>query len=357
MRRTEVETDQLASRSRNLDGDVPVSHLRHNRESPVPVDDVYYVYHDLQNHINTPEIVPQTSNLLREDQQSKLPMSSAVENREPKSEKPVTSEFACSGEPYFGENRSKNPSKFDSKFRDYVSDACQAESAHRAYTTGSYRGWPNLSSSTYAQKSKSLQSSENIQVRSAGTPFSSTAASSKTSSLDTAVYISKHYRHPAEPNHANSVADGPARVSSVPLRSRSLSSKLEADLHKGTSILNNAKRLLSTSPLHNVTKPILTGAYRHQHSDIKALPEYKPRYFEHKSYPRASGYVHSESSKSDMSVESFLPLPLKLQNHQCLLSNESPRAATKTNNELVSGRTSEQRHHHHSSGTSEVSQC
>ena len=347
LRRTDELTDDVAVRQLNDSGRVRASR---QQSSPTPLSNVRYVPHNLKNHISTPEIIPKRSSSSWEERNPKLRFSI----QHCVGDEKATSYAARSTwpeDPCAGDTGSIGTSKFDNKFRDYVSDACQAESAHKVHT--SHRNWPNLPSSSFAQKSKSLLSSENIQVHSVGTQSAKTS-SSKSSSLDTAVYVADHFKHPAEINSVRSdlMNQDAFRLSSAN-NERTLDSKVEPNLSRGNSVVNNAKRLLSSSPLHNYKKPasksLLHDARYTSHLDSRLLPEYRSGCLDHKRLGLEAGYVRSESSKSDMSIESFLPLPPKLKNHQCLLLSDSPTCKS----DLPAAHTVDQSSHR-GSRTSEV---
>lgn len=237
---------------------------------------------------------------------------------------------AWSGEPSSFANSKKESSRFDSKFRDFVSDACQAESTHKAHST-SYGKWLNLPPNPTAQKSKSLQSSENIQVHSVSAASCSVlTSSSNNSSFNTAVHVPGYHR----PSNETSKS----KVTYVPNTSKPHvngfdHSRVQLELNKSNSVLSNAKRLLSSSPLHTAHNS-LAALQGSSYPAVKTLPEYVPKCPDQRRFPPELGYVPSESSKSDFSAESFLPLPTKLLNHQCLLSlNESPRTQVDGSNQ------------------------
>ena len=340
LRRTDKLRDDVAFRNRDYRVCI---HERVKRESPIPLSDVRYVAHNLQNHISTPEIVPHKPRSSWEERHQKLRFSEPRCSRE---EERRTNHSPCqvwSNEPVPEDIRPSETSKFDSKFRDYVSDACQAESTHKVHT--SHRNWPSLPTS-YTQKTKSLLSSEYIQVHSVGTP-STMASISKSSSLDTAVYLPEPYNHHNGTNGARTSYLSDSLRLSAAQNERNIDSKLESSINRGNFVLNNAKRLLSSSPLHSYTKPVSTLS---SHLSSRPLPEYKPKYVDHKRLALEHGYVRSESSKSDMSVESFLPLPPKLHNHQCLPLNENPTHKS----DLLAPRAPDQTSHR-GSRTTEVS--
>ena len=273
--------------------------------SPTPIKDVRYIPHDLRSEINTPEIVAHSSHLRFDDSRNKD--SKRFINGRP-SVPANSSHHAVCSEPCRTRN-SLEPSKFESKFRDFVSDACQAESTHKAHSSA-YGSWPNLLPSSLNHRAKSLLSSENIQVRSVDT------RSSSGKSVDTAVYVPEVVHSSGILPIALSEASDTVKITSLPDEFRTPEPNT-----KGSLILTKARRLLSASPLQTSTS---SGCHLSSaHAEVPYLSEYKPRYQSYRRTGTEKGYVCSESSKSDFSIESFLPLPRSLYNQHHLLSNRN----------------------------------
>ena len=300
---------------------------QNSASNPTPISKLRFVPQDLQSEINTPEIVFQKSKLIPNQISCSSSCSHLANLNYPSNlptalNKPSTySRHAWCVEPFANPNPRcvDEPSPFDSKFRDFVSDACQAESTHKAHSAASCKS-SILPLNSTTQKSKSLLSSENIQVHSVSTR---TSSSNNSSSLNTAVQP-VYYQSSNELRGPNVATQPLSYLKSTLFEKHNNGDhfRRESELDKSTVVLDNAKRLLSCSPLQkkhgssSTSQEVFVSSF----PLAKPLPEYVPHRSDRRCPTRERGYLPSESSKSDVSAESFLPLPTKLINQQCLLS-------------------------------------
>ncbi|XP_076817413.1 uncharacterized protein LOC143462960 isoform X2 [Clavelina lepadiformis] len=236
---------------------------RNQHDVPLPCDQVRYVSHNLQQEISTPEVVRYNRKippLLHDMDQLRphIPASKHLQTSTKLSQHNYVYELAS---PHAGvQHRS---SKFDHKFRDFVTDACQAESNSRVHASSV----SHLIHERLDFGSKPSVSTDYIRVHSLSTlpeSIATSAGKSNTGSNDTALYPnplcdysvkpSAHF-YTKPPNTDVRVCTPPTDPSLDYLLSQKLAeAKLQSDLSKSNSVLTNAKRLLLTSPLRQQYK-------------------------------------------------------------------------------------------------------
>nr|CAB3263628.1 probable serine/threonine-protein kinase DDB_G0267514 [Phallusia mammillata] len=267
-----------------------------NRKDPTPCNEVRYVSKGLQEQIGRPEIVNQPGRV------SALGLDR------------IPPQVSHSSKPYYNRESARpyvSPirySKFDDKFHDFVSRACEAESVSKAHARRPSQ-WEKL-----RQKVPS-SSSDPIRVYSLSTPSETTDGNG---SATTALYR-PDFLH--EKDFLTSAGD-----------------LLKQEYKRSNEVLSNAKRLLLNSPIDKRKNEYkLTSTYgdageryaqRKMDSKLKSEPSRYRRNYD-RDTPKTDFKDTMHSPRSDaVSTESFLPLPPALGSHgrSSFSSKASPAA-------------------------------